>query len=141
MNCEWPQQMQICLDKLPLKDQWGEVVSQDGAVRGQGQHMRAFSFSEPILRGALPTGVYEAGVPCAADQSSRGNVWVGQPARLTKSFVHALGILPDAATQKRSVAVQHERFGCWDVWQICRLSCKRSLCVLSVMRIGVSPGF
>lgn len=74
MNCEWPQQMQICLDKLPLKDQWGEVVSQDGAVRGQGQHMRAFSFSEPILRGALPTGVYEAGVPCAADQSSRGNL-------------------------------------------------------------------
>jgi len=54
-NNEWPAQLQVCLDQLPVKDAYGEPVQSPN-----GMFARAFSFAEPILRHAVPTNQTEA---------------------------------------------------------------------------------
>jgi tetratricopeptide (TPR) repeat protein/tRNA A-37 threonylcarbamoyl transferase component Bud32 len=49
-NHEWPAQLQMCLDQVPLKDDRGHIIQDNGL----GAFARAFSFAEPILRQAVP---------------------------------------------------------------------------------------
>jgi len=47
-NNEWPAQLQVCLDQLPVKNERGEAVQSPAGA--PGVFARAFSFAEPILR-------------------------------------------------------------------------------------------
>lgn len=75
-NNEWPAQLQMCLDQVPLMDDKGQTVQ----ANSHGNFARAFSFSEPILRQAVPTdssrhcsnlGGYGTSMPSDAYPSSR----------------------------------------------------------------------
>jgi len=57
-SSEWPAQLQMCLDQLPLKGERGEMISPPAGA--MGLFARAFSFSEPILRSAVPVNSTEA---------------------------------------------------------------------------------
>jgi len=57
-NNEWPAQLQMCLDQLPLKNDKGEAIPPPNGF--PGVFARAFSFAEPILRNAVPMDSMEA---------------------------------------------------------------------------------
>lgn len=58
MNDEWPAQLQLCLNNLPVKNDFGEPVQNPTGL--PGVFALAFSFAEPILRNAMPADAKEA---------------------------------------------------------------------------------
>mmetsp|Transcript_116458 Transcript_116458/g.184312 ORF Transcript_116458/g.184312 Transcript_116458/m.184312 type:complete len:1217 (-) Transcript_116458:29-3679(-) len=106
-NSEWPAQLQMCLDQVPLKDGQGHTIQDCGQI---GTFARAFSFAEPILRQAIPidsreagavkakvvTGAYDRQVPPPTPSATPGRVWD----QLSRSFQS-----PDS---QRSMAQTHE---------------------------------